>query len=248
MDSSRLYYFNNRPDGLGLNAGSSPFEGAVPVYFLSKKDHEKLLTEAAKKIEDQWKAIKIDIEKDILLCEEDIKKIKEMIDGSTFEEPEEKEELESLKADITTLENALEQKKKEISIAEENINACNSEPTQSFIPADTLVISKEVYDDLCSVPGDYKLKNNQISKITDSEKETAEQNRLQKIEDERNKPDNIRRERKNEFQIFDKYQLPFLQETLTEAQKLEYEEWRETWLNAPETKKRPGRPVWFKEI
>ncbi len=55
----------------------------------------------------------------------------------------------------------------------------------------------------------------------------------------------LRGKRASEFSQFDKYQLPLLWANLTESQQTEYTEWRNAWLNAPETKIQPERPVWF---
>lgn len=57
--------------------------------------------------------------------------------------------------------------------------------------------------------------------------------------------ENIRAERKIEFDVGDKYQLPYLKALLTEDQLNEYETWRSAWLKAPETKIKPTRPSWL---
>jgi hypothetical protein len=57
---------------------------------------------------------------------------------------------------------------------------------------------------------------------------------------------NLRAERMQEFEIGDKYQLPYLQANLTENQKLEYDTWRKAWLDVTETKVKPNRPTWMK--
>ncbi len=57
----------------------------------------------------------------------------------------------------------------------------------------------------------------------------------------------LRKNRKSEFILFDKYQLPLLWAELTEGQKTEYTQWRSSWLNVPETRIPPERPEWFDE-
>jgi hypothetical protein len=59
---------------------------------------------------------------------------------------------------------------------------------------------------------------------------------------------NLRSEREQEFAKYDKYQLPYVQATLTEEQIQEYDEWRRTWLDITETKVKPERPEWFDKI
>jgi hypothetical protein len=56
---------------------------------------------------------------------------------------------------------------------------------------------------------------------------------------------NLRSEREQEFLKYDKYQLPYLQATLTEEQIQEYNEWRQAWLDVTETKIVPDKPEWF---
>lgn len=55
----------------------------------------------------------------------------------------------------------------------------------------------------------------------------------------------LRSEREQEFAKYDKYQLPYVQATLTEEQIQEYNEWRQAWLDVTETKVKPERPEWF---
>ena len=59
---------------------------------------------------------------------------------------------------------------------------------------------------------------------------------------------NLRSEREQEFAKYDKYQLPYVQATLTEEQIQEYNEWRQAWLDVTETKVKPERPEWFDKI
>ena len=58
----------------------------------------------------------------------------------------------------------------------------------------------------------------------------------------------LRTQRQEEFAKYDKYQLPYLQATLTEEQIQEYNEWRQAWLDVTETKVKPERPEWFDKI
>jgi len=55
----------------------------------------------------------------------------------------------------------------------------------------------------------------------------------------------IRHDRQKAFEIGDKYQLPHLWNTLTEQQKEDYNEWRQSWLDSPQTKKEPIKPEWM---
>lgn len=55
----------------------------------------------------------------------------------------------------------------------------------------------------------------------------------------------LRSEREQEFAKYDKYQLPYVQATLTEEQVQEYNEWRQAWLDVTETKSVPVKPRWF---
>ncbi len=57
----------------------------------------------------------------------------------------------------------------------------------------------------------------------------------------------IRVQRKYEFETFDKYQT-VLAGTLTKKQQNEFFAWKQAWLDAPKTKKPPNRPKWFKEF
>lgn len=57
----------------------------------------------------------------------------------------------------------------------------------------------------------------------------------------------IRMMRRKEFAKFDKYQLPYIQAEMTLDQIREYTEWRQAWLDAPETLVIPERPDWFTE-
>lgn len=58
---------------------------------------------------------------------------------------------------------------------------------------------------------------------------------------------NLRAQRAQEFEKYDKYQLPYLQSGMTDQQIQEYNEWRQAWLDAPETKSIPETPAWFVE-
>jgi|GEM_PF-4421394 len=64
--------------------------------------------------------------------------------------------------------------------------------------------------------------------------------------DEKARIQDIRIRRREEFQIFEKYQT-VLKDTLTKEQVNEFAVWRENWLDAPETGKEPIRPHWFRE-
>jgi len=55
----------------------------------------------------------------------------------------------------------------------------------------------------------------------------------------------LRSEREQEFAKYDKYQLPYVQATLTNEQTQEYNEWRQAWLDVTETKIVPDKPEWF---
>lgn len=57
--------------------------------------------------------------------------------------------------------------------------------------------------------------------------------------------DNLRAERTMEFNKYDKYQLPYVQSSLTTEQIQEYNEWRNAWLDVTITKEIPLRPIWF---
>ena len=55
----------------------------------------------------------------------------------------------------------------------------------------------------------------------------------------------LRAQRQEEFAKYDKYQLPYVQATLTEEQIQEYNEWRQAWLDVTVTKVIPKKPLWF---
>jgi hypothetical protein len=55
----------------------------------------------------------------------------------------------------------------------------------------------------------------------------------------------LRSERQSLFDKYDKYQLPYVQSTLTEEQVQEYTAWRQAWLDVTETRIKPERPEWF---
>lgn len=59
---------------------------------------------------------------------------------------------------------------------------------------------------------------------------------------------NLRSEREQEFAKYDKYQLPYLQATLTNEQIQEYNQWRQAWLDVTITKTIPDKPEWFDKI
>lgn len=58
--------------------------------------------------------------------------------------------------------------------------------------------------------------------------------------------DSLREERKNAFEIIDKYQLALVFETLTDIQKDELKKYREDWLNVTKTRIIPEKLIWFK--
>ena len=53
MDPKRVYYVQNRTEGIGLNAGSSPVEGYIPLFWITKKEHQKNLDAAYKEYKKQ---------------------------------------------------------------------------------------------------------------------------------------------------------------------------------------------------
>jgi len=56
----------------------------------------------------------------------------------------------------------------------------------------------------------------------------------------------LRDNRNKAFEAGDKYQLPALQTNLTTEQVQDYSTWRQKWLDAPETRVEPVKPLWFK--
>jgi hypothetical protein len=157
MNPNIIYYIQNRPGGVGLNASSSPMENYIPVFWMDQEDNPEM-----------------------------------------------------------------------------------------EIPEDVIKISQEDYIDFCRNPGEFLYDGETVRRATDEEKADAEVELNRIAEEKRNEPDAIRRERLDEFKLFDKYN--YLQKDLTADQIREFEEWRESWKDAPETKIRPDRPAWFREI
>jgi hypothetical protein len=58
--------------------------------------------------------------------------------------------------------------------------------------------------------------------------------------------DDIRKQREEEFSLFDKYQLTLYWNSLNPQQQQDYSAWRNAWLNVTETKIIPNRLDWFK--
>jgi hypothetical protein len=156
MHPNIIYYIQNRPDGVGLNASSSPQPGYIPVFWMDQEDNPEM-----------------------------------------------------------------------------------------DIPKDIIKISREDYIDFCQNIGEFIHDGKTIRRATDKEKAAAKAERKRMEEERRNEPETIRMERLSEFKLFDKYN--YLQKDLTDDQISEFEDWREAWKDAPETKIRPERPEWFRE-
>lgn len=58
--------------------------------------------------------------------------------------------------------------------------------------------------------------------------------------------EHIRQQREEAFKLVDKYQLTLCYQALTEEQKIELTAYRNAWLDAPETKSIPTKPLWLK--
>ena len=141
-------------------------------------------------------------------------------------------------------ENLINEKSRIIETINENMEAIG--PLESDLPKNLIKISKEDYIEFCRDPGEFVYDGKTVLRATDEEKVSAEAEREQKAEEKRNEPECIRAERLSEFKMFDKYH--YLIDELTEQQLNEFLNWREAWKNAPETKVRPKRPDWFREM
>jgi hypothetical protein len=115
------------------------------------------------------------------------------------------------------------------------------------LPDTIIVVSQETYKDILSNPGNYIIDKNNVRKVTDSDIKKYESEKEKKESVEKSKPENIRIDRTLEFEKYTYYMQSLPWEKLTEKQKSEYKKWYESWLAAPETKKRPDVPKWFKE-
>lgn len=227
-----VYYFSNRKDSLGVNYSSSKTEDSIPVYFMTRKEDisrlQSLRTLELEKIDNKKKEIYSEMDFCVATITAELNK--EVLDLPA---------IDILIRRKSTLSGNLNNL-----ILEEN----SFQDIKSEIPENSVLVSKDVYEDLLKSPDKYVIDSGLIREVTVKEKSDKDKEKLDKEEELNNSPEKIRSERAKEFSLFDKYHFERVQrdENLSESQLSEFDSWREAWRKAPETKVRPQRPSWFR--